>query len=605
MTDDGDKLDLRKVTATVYIIASKKHLKYLSDVQKIYQYKDGVYVEFTKDDLGTALQKAFDGYLSNHWVDEAYGIVKRRYKTILGPEDQNPRFISVQNGVIDLETMELLPHSPDSWVTNKLPITYDPSADCPAIKQFLSEVLRPEDIPLMQEIIGWTLWKYDYRPHKAVMLYGNGRNGKSVMLRIIEALHGENNVSHVALDVLCNHKFAAAQLVDKSVNLYSDLPAKDLSETSTFKCVTGEDTILVEEKYKTPFSYKNYAKLIFAANKLPKSPDDSDGFYSRWIIIEFPRQFSEDEQDKTLVDKLTTPEELSGLLNFALDGLRRLRANGWTFSYRRSLHDVRRMYQRLSDPVYAFLEDCCEHAPPENYITKAELFSVYKEYALLKGLKTYSHLKFSKLVEDNTLIPVDSGTIEHGTVKVWRGIRWKGKGYRGDPSSPLIPNEKGDRGDSFCLTLPSLEDKREEKEIDKIGHLGHPHDRGITSVAQEPAPASEAREDSTRGGNICEAPAELQNRDASTSSSETSDKSAAKLMINDTQNRAELNDAAQRVYKILREKGRASASELARATGHGIKQVRKALQELQERDLVIRERSSEPYGPDTWRVNAL
>jgi len=263
------------------------------------------------------------------------------------------------------------------------------------------------------------------------------------------------------------------------------------------------------------------------------------------------------------------------------------------------------MYQRLSDPVYAFLEDCCEHAPPENYITKAELFSVYKEYALLKGLKTYSHLKFSKLVEDNTLIPVDSGTIEHGTVKVWRGIRWKGKGYRGDPSSPLIPNEKGDRGDSFCLTLPSLERKREEKEIDKIGHLGHPHDRGITSVAQEPAPASEAREDSTRGGNICEAPAELQNRDASTSSSETSDKSAAKLMINDTQNRAELNDAAQRVYKILREKGRASASELARATGHGIKQVRKALQELQERDLVIRERSSEPYGPDTWRVNAL
>lgn len=421
--DPAVEVDDTKVIALVrkYITKWIKQytIRYVNNTKRMYIYDNGVYKHIDEDYVGAALQRMLGNIISNRHVTEAVGIVKRVAFCSLNQEAFNPRYICVDNGIIDLDTMELLPHSSDLWFVNKLPVRYDPNADCPAIKKFLSEVLRPEDIPLMEEIIGWPLWKYEYRPHKAVMLYGKGRNGKGTVLRLIEALYGSDNVAHVSLDQLSNSRFAAVQLVDKMVNLFGDTHAKDMSDTAVFKCATGEDTFLVEEKFKQPFNYRNYAKMIFAANKLPKTSDDTDGFYSRWIIVEFPNQIKPEKMDHGLIEKLTTPEELSGLLNMALRGLKRLRDNNWTFSYRLKLDDVRRMYRRLSDPVFAFLEDRCMPDPNAS-VSKAALYQAYKRYARKRGLVVVSQKKFGQLVEENTLIPVDSAWGSNG--RVWRGI---------------------------------------------------------------------------------------------------------------------------------------------------------------------------------------
>lgn len=410
---------MRMVRGCIGQWIEQRHVRYVNDTKRMYCYEKGVYKPIDEDYVGAVLQGMMGNKITNFHVKEAVGIIKRTALVSLNEEARNPRYICVENGVIDLETMELLPHSPDRWFVNKLPVRYDPNADCPAIKQFLSEVLRPEDIPLMEEIIGWPLREYEYRPHKAVMLYGKGRNGKGTVLRLIEALYGSDNVAHVSLDQLSNSRFAAVQLVDKMVNLFGDTHAKDMSDTAVFKCATGEDTFLVEEKFKQPFNYRNHAKMIFAANKLPKTPDDTDGFYSRWIIVEFPNQIKPEKMDHGLIEKLTTPEELSGLLNLALRGLKRLRDNNWTFSYRLKLDDVRRMYRRLSDPVFAFLEDRCMPDPNAS-VSKAALYEAYKRYARKKGLVVVSQKKFGQLVEGNTLIPVDGAWGPNG--RVWRGI---------------------------------------------------------------------------------------------------------------------------------------------------------------------------------------
>src|SRR5208283_2759033 len=93
-----------------------------------------------------------------------------------------------------------------------------------------------------------------------------------------------------------------------------------------FKMLTGGDSIGTEKKFKDEYSFVNYAKLIFSANKPPKVTDeDSYAFWRRWILIEFPNQFGDDKKDPEILNKLTAEAELSGLLNWALEGLARLR----------------------------------------------------------------------------------------------------------------------------------------------------------------------------------------------------------------------------------------------------------------------------------------
>jgi P4 family phage/plasmid primase-like protien len=156
------------------------------------------------------------------------------------------------------------------------------------------------------------------------MLVGSGSNGKSVFLKIIEALVGSQNTSHISLQDLDKDRFAAAGLYCKMVNTFADLKQLKLTSSGNFKMLVSGDSIRAQNKFKDPFSFRNYAKLIFSANKIPESDDETYAYYRRWLILEFEKIFDED-RDTRLIDKLTTPEELSSLLNLALIALKKLR----------------------------------------------------------------------------------------------------------------------------------------------------------------------------------------------------------------------------------------------------------------------------------------
>lgn len=418
------------------------HLKTRLDSKDTYYYDTdrGVYknaetfieqicqVRFDEDDINTKT------------IEEIKAIIKRKTYTDPSKFVSSPNILNLANGLLnleeckllsdgslDLEHIELLPHSPDVITTVQLPVIFDKNAKCPNTTAFLKEVLSPEDIPLTDEIAGWFLWS-EYSVHKAIMLCGNGRNGKGALLRVWQALLDDANCSHISLQRLVDDRFAASGLVDKAVNIYGDLPKRDLSETDVFKCVTGGDTIYVERKFGHPFALTNQAKLAFSTNNLPKSVDDSEGFYSRWIIIMFNQKFGTTEKpiDSNLDEKLHTQEELSGYLNVALKGLTRLRSKNWLFSYTKTLEDVTAMYKRLSDPVYAFLEDCYEYSS-DGIITKRELFKHYSEYAKNHNLPPISVSKFGRCMIDQGNISVEE--VKTGSVgnqsKAWLGLKKK------------------------------------------------------------------------------------------------------------------------------------------------------------------------------------
>jgi putative DNA primase/helicase len=404
------------------------HLVTRTDGDILYYYSDsGVYIPEGERLLSRLAEEEFHGECTCNTVKEIIGMAKRR--TYGSPEklDVDPSIICVKNGLLNIWTGELQPHSPEAFYTVQLPVLYNPEAKCLGIEKFLREVVAPEDIPLLEEIVGWLLWR-PYDIHKAIMLYGAGRNGKSAFLRLLEAFLGVKNVSHVNLPKLVGDRFAAIDLVGKAANIFGDLPAKDLSETEIFKAATGGDTIRVEDKFKKAYDHRNTAKMVFSANRLPKTPDDTDGFYSRWIIIRFPNQFGTEERplNADLDKELSTPEELSGLLNLALEALQRMKANGWQFSYRLTLEDIRDMYRRLSDPVYAFLQDCCE-ASEEGYVIKAVLYNEFKEYAAVMKLPPITLKKFITSMEEQSYIPVEAfkPQTDEGQKKAWLGIKLK------------------------------------------------------------------------------------------------------------------------------------------------------------------------------------
>jgi putative DNA primase/helicase len=151
-----------------------------------------------------------------------------------------------------------------------------------------------------------------------------------------------------------------------------------MEHVGVFKTLTGGDTVDGEKKFKDRFSFNNTARLIFSTNKPPKVEEDTLAFWRRWIFINLPNKFEGSKADKRLFQKLTKKEELSGLLNIALDGLKRL-LNKHEYSYELSPDEIAEWHQKASDPIYAFVEDICE-VNPEAWISKDELYDVFIEY---------------------------------------------------------------------------------------------------------------------------------------------------------------------------------------------------------------------------------
>ena len=391
---------------------------YVCNTQKgIYEPNGEALIKKEADDLL--------GYRSKPtYINSTLKLVKiktyRKRKDLRCPEN----LIAVKNGLLDIEKMKLKPFTPDIFVLNQLPVYFDPNADCPNIKKFISEVVSPGDAMVLQELTGYCLWRR-YPFHKAFMLLGEGRNGKTTFLNTLKALLGEENVSAIALQDLSN-RFAAADLYGKLANICDDISDRDLRNTSRFKELTGESFIRAERKFRPPFYFVNSAKLIFSANKLPRSSDDTNAFFSRWIIIPFPNKFEEGvNADSNLLKKLTTPQELSGFLNWALEGLQRLRKNG-KFSYSKTVNQVRAYMIKLSDSVLAFINERVVF-DSKNEIPKQHLYSEYIAYCKNEQLVAVDYQTFCKRVLGTRRVSETRPMIRGKRIQCFKGLKLKHK----------------------------------------------------------------------------------------------------------------------------------------------------------------------------------
>jgi P4 family phage/plasmid primase-like protien len=264
---------------------------------------------------------------------------------------------NIENGLLNTRTRELAPHSPEFLSPVQIPVKYDPAARCPAWDRFISEVFPEDAKAIAWEIPAW-LMTPDTSIQKAILLMGDGANGKSTYLRAVLAFIGKHNIAAVSLHKLENDRFSVARLIGKLANICPDLPSTDLTNTSVFKAITGGDALLAEYKFKDSFEFVPYARMVFSANHPPKSQDASPAFFRRWLVVPFERTFADGAPGTIRSDKLdamlSDPAELSGVLNKALEALAAIRMRGLSES--ESTSRATDEFRQATDPLAVWLE---------------------------------------------------------------------------------------------------------------------------------------------------------------------------------------------------------------------------------------------------------
>jgi P4 family phage/plasmid primase-like protien len=311
--------------------------------------------------------------------------------------------------VINLRTLMTLPHSPDFMSTIQIPVKYDINngsfADffewvgdnigcpCPAIMRFMHEVMSDDDVETVLDMIAYCLWR-GFPFHRYMLFNGSGRNGKGVILEVIRRFLGIRNVSGESLHQILTNRFSVARLFGKIANMDAVLSKDALNNTGILKKLTGGDLIRAEDKFMAPFDFVNHAKLFFSTNEFPTTKDETDAFFARLIIINFPNQFLGDKADPQLIEKLTTEAELSGLLKVVLRRLPRVLTKGIQTTSS-TIDENYTKYILSSDPIRAFVETALESDLDINTL-KTEIYESYKMFCRAKNLSPVSEGAFSR-----------------------------------------------------------------------------------------------------------------------------------------------------------------------------------------------------------------
>ena len=302
-------------------------------------------------------------------------------------------FINVDNGVLDVKKKELLDHSPKYNFKYKLEHKFDPEGQAPNFLKYLNFVFNEDQdlIKLVGEIMGYTLLGGPPTAHRAFVLYGDGRNGKSTLLDVITALLGEDSVSAVSMERI-TEPFSTVRMDGKLANIVEESPTAINAEV--FKNITAGGRVSAAHKGMEEFDLRLNCRLFFACNNFPHFKDGSIAIKDRLIFLPFNRYIRPEERDPKVGESIR--KEMSGVLNFALKGLERFQAHGFTepAATRETINE----YLNESDNVRNWFDENVEFKYDlfsDSVLTK-DLYHNYKSLCLENGQKFVAYNTFSK-----------------------------------------------------------------------------------------------------------------------------------------------------------------------------------------------------------------
>ena len=376
----------------------------------IYLYNGTFWAEIDKETfqkfLGEAAEKMGVAKYSARFYQFREQLFKQFLATAYLPTPENNKdtvLINLQNGTFEISPQgtKLKPFDRSDFLTYQLPFEYNPQAKAPKFEAYLNRVLPdPERQRVLAEYLGFVFIKHGsntLKEEKALILYGTGANGKSVFYEIVNALLGAENVCNYSLQSLTNDNgYFRAKMANKLVNYASEINGK--LETSIFKRMVSGEPVEARLPYGQPFILKQYAKMIFNVNELPKDVEHTNAYFRRFLIIPFDVTIPPREQDKQLHTKIIE-KELSGVFNWVLEGLHRLLKQK-RFSDCEAAQQAVEQYKIESNSVKMFLSENGYKGSPTNYKLIKDLYPEYRSFCTDDGMTPFKKVNFIKQLRE-------------------------------------------------------------------------------------------------------------------------------------------------------------------------------------------------------------
>ncbi|MCP4254145.1 MAG: hypothetical protein GY775_12195 [Candidatus Scalindua sp.] len=300
--------------------------------------------------------------------------------------DLNPWLLNCHNGTIDLNTGLLRDHDRNDLITKVIPVIYDPIAKCPKWLSFLDRIMDGNQglISFLQRTVGYALTG-DIREQCFFILHGSGANGKSVFIKTIGTLLGDysqaasfetflskkqGNVANNDIARMHGKRFISAVEAEERRRLAENV----------IKQVTGSDVVAARFLYAEYFEFIPQFKIFLATNHKPRINCNDPAIWRRVKLVPFAVKILEEEQVQDLDDQLE--EELSGILNWAVDGCLDWQRNG--LQTPDEVISATKEYRNEMDTVNAFLGEYCTLSPTLK-VNPTELFTAYKKFCELNG----------------------------------------------------------------------------------------------------------------------------------------------------------------------------------------------------------------------------
>lgn len=397
---------------------------------RIYTYHPEIGIWFPDgvEKIDEIAARALSNLYKSYYVDEVVKLIRKT--TLRNQFPEAPlNLIGLKNGVYDLNTDNLLSFNPTHYLRQSLPIEYDPDAKCPETDKFIDQVV-PGYRNTIYELAGYFLYR-EYVYAVIFIFLGEGDNGKSTLLNLFKSFLGAENISTVTMQQLAKDTFASADLYGRLANLCDDIPSNPIKITGQLKMLTGRAPMRGQFKNHDAFDFVNYAVLVFTCNELPPTYDNTEAWFKRPIVINFPNKFvrGTPECNPDIIRKITTPQELSGLFNEAIRALRNL-LKRHTFTNEKTKEQKKKEYIMKSSPAQYFIQEFIE--PNPNSVGYMEKGTLYREHVQFVRNKLHrrpvSSEQFSRLLKiyapgwDEGTATIDTGKREKSK-KVYRKAR--------------------------------------------------------------------------------------------------------------------------------------------------------------------------------------
>lgn len=336
----------------------------------VWSYNPSAHVARLSSELKNSYRVAHSSLVSDHL---------QSMLTVQGQvikDEPHQKYINLSNGMYNWEKNSLVPHDKHKMSTVQLSFAYDSQADCPNFDKWLSETM-PGNEQLALEVMGYMMLNGNPK-HKAILLVGGGRNGKSTFLRVIQNMIGQKNYSSLTLKQLSTERFAPVAMYGKLANIAGDIHEGHLNDSTTFKAITGLDPIQAERKGQQGFTFTPWATLIFSTNSLWSSSDTTDGYLERWLPVPFTQKFDANGQ----FNEAELFAEVAGIFNKAMEAYRAMELRGGKFSTSEAQQELVQKFRENADTTLQWLnnEDYIKVNSPENELVATKRTDVYESY---------------------------------------------------------------------------------------------------------------------------------------------------------------------------------------------------------------------------------